>query len=358
MPLPDGCRCGSEPTARPTFPSARAVAGYAARGLLVIVACLCGAWPPPAAAEFDGPITATWNGIGLREWTGRMTQTAGVPVLVDRRLDPDTSIRLDCRNEPLLDVIERGASLAGGEVAALRSSIWIVPVGRADVLIRAEATREARVASLPPRTRSVLTKQTAWQWPAGARPRDLVTATATEAGVTIQRLETVPHDHLAAVALPEMTLAERLDLLLAPFDLRVEWQAAAGGQADATATGTIISIDAGLPAATAAGKPADAKPHRRPSPAKPKATAGRQTFSLQVMAPLEELLATIAVKLGLTLDLDRESLARAGIAPAEIVRATVKDASRDQLLDAILRPLDLTWTITSDTLRVFAMPKP
>jgi hypothetical protein len=77
-----------------------------------------------------------------------------------------------------------------------------------------------------------------------------------------------------------------------------------------------------------------------------------------VAAPLEELLATLAVKLGLTLDLDRESLRHAGIAPGEIVRATVKDASRDELLAAILGPLDLTWTITRDTLRVFAATKP
>lgn len=358
MPLPDGRRCGPEPTARPVFPSARVVAGNTSRGLLVIVACLCGAWPFPAAAQSDSPITATWNGIGLREWAARVTQAAGVPVLVDRRLDPDTPIRLDCRNEPLLDVVERGAALVGGEVAALRSSIRIVPVGRAVVIKRAEAAREARVASLSGRTRSVLTKQTPWQWPAGARPRDLVTAATSEAGVTIRRVETIPHDHLAALDLPEMTLAERLDLLLAPFDLRVDWQTATGGQAGGVPAGTIIAIDAGLPAATAAETVADAKPRRRAGPGKPTPKTGPQTFSLQVAAPLEELLATLAVKLGLTLDLDRESLRDAGIAPREIVRATVKDASRDELLAAILGPLDLTWTITRDTLRVFAASKP
>jgi hypothetical protein len=127
-------------------------------------------------------------------------------------------------------------------------------------------------------------------------------------------------------------------------------------------TGRIIAIDAGLPPAAvtaiagtpAAARPAAGKPPRRPSPDKPKPATDKQTFSLQVAAPLEELLTVIAARLGLKLDLDHESLTRCGIAPREIVRATVKDASRDELLDAILGPLSLQWTINGDTLRVFA----
>jgi hypothetical protein len=120
----------------------------------------------------------------------------------------------------------------------------------------------------------------------------------------------------------------------------------------------IIAIDAGLPPATRGGETTAAKlPDRRPSP-KPTPAADQHTFSLKVAAPLEELLAAIAVRLGLTLDLDRESLKRAGIAQTEIVRASVKDASRDQLLDDILDPLALDWTINNGTLRVFAVPKP
>lgn len=335
-----------------------------------MIAAVC----PAATADLDAPMTATWSGIGLREWAGRVGDTAGLPVIVDRRLDPDAAIRLECRDEPLLDVLERGAAQAGGEVAALASSIRIVPRGMAAVPVRAEAARVARVASLPARQRSVLDKPLVWRWPAGTRPRDLVAAAATEAGISLEGIALVPHDHLPATSLPEMTLAEGLDMLLCPFDLRVEWQAAsaAAGTPDSRVpTGRIIAIDAGLPASattTAAGgreaggreagsREAGKSPGRR-SPAGPKLPAGKQTFSLQVAAPLEELLAAIAARLGLKLDLDRESLTGSGVAPGEIVRATVKDASRDELLDAILDPLDLTWKIDGVVLRVFAEPRP
>jgi hypothetical protein len=327
-------------------------------GMMLGAACLAG------EADLDTPVTATWSGIGLREWADRVSETAGLPVLVDRRLDPDTTIRLECREEPLLNVLDRVAAVANGEVATLRSSVVIVPLGLATVVAGAEKARESRVATLPTRQRSVLDRQMPWQWPAGARPRDLVAAAATKAGITLEGTALVPHDHLPATSLADLTLAEGLDLLLTAYDLRVEWQAtraAAGSPASRVPTGRIIAIDAGLPSAaatattgtSAAAEPAAGKPPRRPLPGRRNPATDKQTFSLQVAAPLEELLTVIAARLALKLDLDRESLTRSGIAPREIVRATVKDASRDELLDAILSPLTLQWTINDDTLRVF-----
>jgi hypothetical protein len=279
-------------------------------------------------------------------------------VLVDRRLDPDTAIRLECRDEPLVDVLGRGAAAADGELAALASSIWIVPRGRADVTLRAEAARTATIAALPPRQRSLLLGKQPWQWPAGARPRDLVAACAAAEQIRLEAIDSVPHDHLPAVSLPAMTLAERLDLILAPYDLRVDWQSTsstARGRADAAITGRLIAIDRGLPpvAATAARSTNSKPPGRRVS-AKPQPAAAEQTFSLRVAAPLEEVLAAIAMRLGVAVALDRESLTQAGISPQEIVRATITNASRDDLLDAILAPLKLRWKIDGTTLRVFA----
>jgi hypothetical protein len=330
------------------------VIGIAILGAMTAAAC------PAADAGLDRPVTATWNGIGLREWASRVSEIAGLPVLVDRRLDPDTAIRLDCRDEPLRDVLDRGAAIVGGEVAILRASVRIVRPGMAVVVRRAEKARELRVASLPAAQRAVLDRTMPWHSPAGARPRDLVADTIGKAGIAVEGLDMVPHDHLPATSLSEIGLAEALDMLLAAFDLRVDWQAgraAAGNAAARLPTGRIVPIDAGLPPAagtTAAAMPREGKPPRRPLPIRPQPATERQTFSLQVAAPLEELLTVIATRLDLVLDLDRESLTRGGIAPGEIVRATVKDASRDELLHAILDPLALDWKIDGKTLQVFA----
>jgi hypothetical protein len=375
VPRPVSFRCGAEPTARRAFPPAQAASRLGSCRVVAIgvgiLWGLCGGmnwWLvggrcSAAEADLTAPVTATWNGIGLRAWAERISATAGMPVLVDRRLDPDTAIRLECQGEPLLDVLTRAAAVADGELAVLESSIRIVPRGMADLIIRAEAARTAEIASLPSRQRAVLTQTQPWQWPAGARPHDLLTDAAALAGVRLEEIGTVPHDHLPAASLPEMTLAERLDLLVAPFDLRVDWRVArtaTGSRATAPLTGRVIAMAAGLPSTTvtaAAGNPASPKPAARLLPSRQKAPAGAQTFSLRVAAPLVEVLAAIATRLGLQLDLDRASLTRSGIASEEIVRATVTDASRDELLHAILDPLTLDWTIDGTTLRVFSPDK-
>ena len=77
-------------------------------------------------------------------------------------------------------------------------------------------------------------------------------------------------------------------------------------------------------------------------------------YTLTVAATLEELLSTLARRFGLELALDGAGLARAGVAPAEIVRLELKDVSREQLLDAICAPRQLAWHIEGDTLSVSA----
>ena len=64
----------------------------------------------------------------------------------------------------------------------------------------------------------------------------------------------------------------------------------------------------------------------------------------------------MAKSLGLASSLNEASLAARGIAPGEIVRVDARDLSRDELLDAIVAPLDLEWRIENETLRVFAAP--
>ena len=340
-----------EPTRPPTPPARRGprLGAIIATGCVVACAAACGS---ADGKPLDTPVTASWSGVGLRAWAVRVTAGMAVPVVVDRRLDPDTPISLDCRDEPLRDVVQQAAMRAGGEAAVLASAIRIVPPGMARLLLRAERARDARLARLPAPQKSFLASRQPWVWPEASRPRDLVVEAAAESGISIEGIETLPHDHLPATSLPPLSLAERLDLVLADYDQRIEWRAGAAGRP----VGRIMAIDTDLPpdeTPLAESRPASV---RRPAVRKRAAVDPRDTFSLQVAAPLEQVLAVIAQRLGLSLEIDRESLRRRGIVPGEIVKATVQNASREQLLDAILDPLQLEWTIGGGTLRVFAAP--
>ena len=327
-PLP---ACDLQPTARRSGPSAALPLWLAA------AACATG-------AGLDDPVRASWKALPLREWTTRATELAGAPVILDRRLDPDTPVTLAGDGRPLRDAMAAVAAAADAEVAELRSSIRIVPRGRSELCARAEEARDRELARLPAEPRTALRARSPWAWPLAARPRDLVAAVAAEAGVApLEGIADLPHDHFPAADVPAMSRAEKLDLVLAHFDRRVEWRTVGG-----VARGAIVPLDTNLPPPrrAAARRPADRKP-RQPQ---------ADVFSLRAAAPLEEILATLAGQFRLELELDRDSLRARGIAPREIVRIDVRDVTREQLLDQVLGPVGLAWRIEGKRLSVRAAP--
>jgi len=301
----------------------------------------------PRAAGLDAEVHASWTGLPLGEWADRAAEIAGMPVILDRRVDPTGPVSLASRGESLREVLAKVAAAAGAAVDELESSIRIVPAAVAGRAALAERDRRLRLARLPPDLRDALASKAAWTWPAGARPRDLVAAAALEAGVRLEGLDDLPYDHFPAASLPPLSLADRLDLVLAHFDRRVIWSLGPAGPA-----GVIVAIDADIRPEAEAAIATAGRPRRPTRP--PRTTELRDEFTLRLAAPLDQALAAIAGRLGLTLELDAASLAARGIAPGEIVRAEVEKASRTELLDALVRPLGLEWTIAGDRLRVFA----
>ncbi|MCE9630256.1 MAG: hypothetical protein K8S94_05995 [Planctomycetia bacterium] len=344
----DPCRGDDGPDARRSLGKSalvRDLLGPAVAALLTLLAPLAAAEPGPPPDLLDTAVQASWTRLPLRDWAERATRIAGRPVIVDRRIDPTTLISLDSRGEPLRDVLGRVAEMADAAIDVLDSTIRIVPHSVANQASSAEAARKAALARLPAGIRRKLVAREPWAWSDAARPRNLVTDAARAADVAIVGIDTIPHDHFPAATLPSLSLAERLDLVLAHFDRRVEW--AADG-------GVIVPMEkaaAGLAPANATRRPADARAGPR---GRRQTVAVRDVFSLRVEAPFDQTLNAIAARLGLAVDLDRTSLAARGIAPEEIVRVDVQDVSRDELLDALAARLGLSWKIDGDRLRVFA----
>ena len=322
----------------------RGLFGSVIAALLTLLAPLAAAERGPSPDLLDRPVKASWTRLPLRDWAERATQLAGRPVIVDRRIDPTIPISLDCRGEPLRDVLDRVAEIADSDVDMLESTIRIVPHSAANKASSAEAARRALMGRLPAPLRRKVAAREPWVWPDAARPRDLVTDAARAADVAIVGSDTIPHDHFPAATLPPLSLAERLDLVLAHFDRRVEWGADGG---------VIVPMEKAAPAL----RPASEKRPPAVTGAGPrgpqKKVAVRDVFSLRVEAPFDGVLAAIAGRLGLEVDLDRGSLAARGIAPGEIVRLDVHEVSRDELLDAWAEQLRLSWRIDDGRLRMF-----
>lgn len=296
----------------------------------------------PAAEPLATPVRGSWTRLPLRQWAERVAGLAGMPVVVDRRLDPTTPVTLEAHGEPLAAVLERVAAGVDARVEPLGSSVRLVPPEAAGRATAAEAARAVELRRLPADMRARLAVRAAWAWETGAEPRQLVARLAADAGLGITGLDLVPHDHLPAVRLPPLSVAERIDLLLAHDDLRVAWTADGGR--------VVPAVDATTPAKPDAGRGA-IQPRRRP--AEPPA---EERHTLRLEAPLDQAVAALARRFTLVPEVDAASLAARGIAPAEIVRVRVENVTRDELFDALVAPLSLAWTIDGDMLKVFAPP--
>jgi hypothetical protein len=293
---------------------------------------------PRSADVLDTPVRASWTRLPLREWADRITGIVGVPVIVDRRIDHTTPITLDAAGEPVAAVLERGASLAGAAVEVLGSSIRLVPPEAAGRATAAEAARQAELRGLPAAERARLAARDAWAWAEGSEPRVMLERLVADAGVRLDGLQRVPHDHVPAETLPRLSVAERIDAVLAHFDLRAAWRP--GGGEVVPAEERITPRPAG----------------RSPPGPRPRVPPAEERHTLRLEAPLDQAIAALARRFSLRADIDTASLVACGIAPAEIVRVRVEGVSRDELLDAVVAPLGLLWAIDDGTLRVFAPP--
>lgn len=313
--------------------------------LIAATAIVATVWMAPAPA--DPTIDADWTGVPIREVATRLTGLGGVAIVVDRRIDPTTAITLIASAEPLEEVLAAVATQGAAEVALLDGHARIAPADAAAIARAGEAARQQEIRRLEPKLQQLARARRAWAWPAGAQPRELLATAAAEAGIALEGLDALPHDHFPAADMPPLPLAERLDLVLAHFDARVEWKkiTAPGGQQPVF---RIVPIAA--PNSTAVRNPR--RSPRAMPPQRPPDVA--TTYSLRVAAPLDDLLATLAKRFGLALQLDRAVLEQRGIAPREIIRLDVRNASRETLLDAVLDPLGLDWQIEGATLRVGA----
>lgn len=310
--------------------------------LAVVPFILAAVLPTQPTAAADTPVHASWRATPIASIADRLGSIAGMPVVIDRRIDPTKRIDLDGAGRPAEAVLTELAEAAGGEVASLRHSFRITPKGLGRRVADADAARASRIAPLPSAARESLATASPWRWDAGTPPREIVERLAEEASIPIGPLDAIPHDHLPAGSFAPMPLADRLDLVLAHYDLRI----------DAVPEGRRSLVIVPLGEATA-GPAGERRPgrHAGQSGRKP-APVPIDRYTLRAEAPLEELLRALSQKFGLTLDLNARSLAAKGIAAAEIVRVAVEDAPRSDVLDAITRPLGLSWKIEGTTLEV------
>lgn len=185
---------------------------------------------PVIGSKFDDvlkqPLGLTWADESLRAGLWSLAQARQVSILLDRRVDPETKVSIEIQRVPFRDLIEQladrpglGASVVGNTVyvgprtttARLRTVVEM----QTDLLVTGSTTNKPPLALL--QRRSI-------DWSDLERPADLIVRVSELFGFKVEGLEAVPHDLWPAGSIPNAFPTEMLMLVLAQFDLSVEWQ--------------------------------------------------------------------------------------------------------------------------------------
>jgi hypothetical protein len=140
-------------------------------------------------------------------------------ILIDRRVDPGQPLEVSLTDTPISDLLTRIAEERGLGVSFFEPVLYVGPPNTARRLRTFVAMRKEELNQLPNLQRMAWIQARPWQWDDLATPRELLEQLAKEGKFEIEGMEAIPHDLWAGADLPPLGMVERLSLVLAQFDL-------------------------------------------------------------------------------------------------------------------------------------------
>jgi hypothetical protein len=337
-----------------------------------------------------------WSSAPLRSVVRSLSTTQRIAILIDRRVDPEQPVDLSLDDITVRTLLEKIAEPRELGWTRIGSVIYLGPAETAAILRTLSALRHDDVAKLPAAAAAAFRRSEPLAWDDFATPRELLSQLAQSGGIAIESLDRVPHDLWAAADLPALPWVDRLTLLAVQYDLtfRIGTDGRSveltllpdnialvrrypGGRdprrlaeqwAELVPDSQLKVVDGevwvrGLVedheriASASGGKPRG----QAKRAASPPATPGKRQqvrFTVQnAKGPLDRLLGELGQKLGMEVKIDREALAKAGISPQQTVAFSVKDATPDELFEAVLRPAGCTFRREGNVIVVLPAPR-
>ncbi|MBW3600256.1 MAG: hypothetical protein KY475_23680, partial [Planctomycetes bacterium] len=161
----------------------------------------------------------TWAGTPLRNALEDLGREQNVPVMLDRRIDPDQTVEFALRAGSLERLVREFAARLELGVCWVDSVAYVGPPETTAKLSTVAAIRRREAERLPHDAALRWARVRAWEWPRLTVPRQLIEQLTAEGGFEIVNPDVVPHDLWPEVRLPPLRLADRLTLVLAGFNM-------------------------------------------------------------------------------------------------------------------------------------------
>ncbi len=324
----------------------------------------------------------SWSSNPLRDGLNNLSRSHKIAILLDRRIDPDQRIDVSTPPIPLWDLLQQIAvsvvytdpqdTVQRADVGRVGPVVYIGPQETVRVLSTVIVLQQQQVDRLPSTLRQRLKRSHPFSWQELSTPQDLINRLAGEVSMSVIGLERIPHDLWPAVDLPPLDFVERMGLVLAGFGLTFEFTgdnslqlvplpASALIKRDYAAPGKppqwLVQLRRQLPAANVSmsggrlvvvGTVEDHDCVRRELAGSPVDGAGTR-YSLRIVnQPLGPLATGLARRLGRTVqfhpDLADQLETR--------VSFNVEDSTLDELLTAMLTPVNMAYQMDDKTLKI------
>jgi len=169
--------------------------------------------------QLQSPVDLTWEEVPLRDGLMRLGETQRVAIFLDRRVDPDQTMKMAFSDERLELVLQRIAAQLGIGMARVGDVIYLGPQETASRLPTVAELQAQFAKSSGHREAVKLLDRKKRSWPKLSTPRELLTEVATQHEMQWNNLGAViKHDLWPAVDFPAMKTTEYLTLILAGYD--------------------------------------------------------------------------------------------------------------------------------------------
>lgn len=347
-------------------------------------------------AALRQPMTATWSNVNLRSLLQRASEVREVSILIDRRVDPTTTVELKLEGTPFLAGLNQLAEPLACRTSVTSSVVYFGPAATAEWLRTTIDRLDQELTgpdSVIPEPRQIeLCGRKTIHWSDLTSPREILTEIAQRYDLRIEDLSLVPHDLWAAGTLPYTSCSEALTCVLLQFDLDFRWAADGRGiqlvpwtppallerryqpRGRRTAVATLRDWQQTWPELpgkvdgneiVVVGRSED---HERilelQRPERPGNPAGdpnlvplrRRQFSLRVEnVPILAILRDLE-KSGITVEYDAAALRQAQIDLKTLVSVDAKSVSAEEFLKLVLTPIPVRFTINDRLITIEPTP--
>ena len=357
---------------------------------LTCVTCFADEGESPVFAQplflrhLQRPVTLTWRGVPIHSSLKRLGNVYQIAVVVDRRVDPERTLNLSAQESALLRVLVAAAVQLDLHAEVIGPTVYIGPENSTRLGPLLLEIARAKIAKLPNRRRAGWDSREPVQIDRLGEPRAIIERMCASRNVTLANPTKIPHDLWDAQTWPSLTLPESLTLLLLGFDMTFDVTAmgecrirpidrtkrvahvhavklrAAHRPALKSAFPDVVFSDGGIDLTANLETHADlrdwvrrtrntdnaATVKNRPAPL----VDVPRSYSIEIKnQPLKPIATGLFGRLGMDVEFDdvisTETL-------QQNVSFKVANASFDEMVSAMLKEVDLTFTVDGTTVRI------